>query len=226
MLKYVLLRWPFRRSKNLGMHGDAWRISDAAHGQIARRESSGPWLWIGHSGNPGNAARGDCAFSRLCMLTVDFVSLSHPFTPYLRPITFQNESVLQHITIPNVITNAADTTTVKEKCCFFSGDWANYVAKTSDQEMFDVILTSETIYNTRNYGKIIRVLREKLKSDGICYLAAKQHYFGVGGSIGQFKSAVSKSGGFQVETVYTCTENVAREILQITANAADSLNSS
>lgn len=64
------------------MHWDAWWISYAAHGQISRSESSGPWLWIGHSGNSSNAARGDCAFSRLCMLTVDFVihSLSYPFT--------------------------------------------------------------------------------------------------------------------------------------------------
>lgn len=127
----------------------------------------------------------------------------------------QNESVLQYITIPNVIANSSDTT-IKEKCQFFCGDWSNYVTNTIDQEKFDVILTSETIYNTENYNKIICVLNEKLSPSGTCYLAAKQHYFGVGGSIGQFKIALSNCGVFKTETVYTCNENISREILKIT----------
>lgn len=132
-------------------------------------------------------------------------------------ILFQNESVLQYITIPNVIANSCGTT-IKEKCQFFCGDWSNYVTRTTDQEKFDVILTSETIYNIENYNKIIRVLNEKLKPGGRCFLAAKQHYFGVGGNIGQFKIALSNCGGFKSETVYTCNENVSREILKITLN--------
>lgn len=128
---------------------------------------------------------------------------------------FQNESVLQNITIPNVIANSSDPTTIAGKCKFFSGDWNNYVTKTIADEKFDVILTSETIYNVDNYSKIIRVLEEKLKAGGVCYLAAKQHYFGVGGSVGQFKLALSECGVFATETVYTCNENVSREILKI-----------
>lgn len=90
------------------------------------------------------------------------------------------------------------------------------MTKTIDDEKFDIILTSETIYNVDNYSKIIRVLKERLKTGGECYLAAKQHYFGVGGSVGQFKIALSKSGVFDTETVFTCNENVSREILKIT----------
>lgn len=87
---------------------------------------------------------------------------------------------------------------------------------TKDDVKFHRILTSETIYNPKNYAKIINVLKEKLSPDGICYLAAKSHYFGVGGSLRQFELALREDGTFVSETVFTCHENVSREILRIT----------
>lgn len=87
---------------------------------------------------------------------------------------------------------------------------------TKDDVKFDRILTSETIYNPKNYVKIINVLSNKLKPDGHCYLAAKSHYFGVGGSLRQFEQALREDGAFHSETVFACHENVAREILRIT----------
>lgn len=80
---------------------------------------------------------------------------------------------------------------------------------------FDRILTSETIYNPKNYTKIVNVLKHKLKPDGICYLAAKSHYFGVGGSLRQFELALCDDGAFDSETVFACHENVSRKILRI-----------
>lgn len=127
--------------------------------------------------------------------------------------------VLQHITIPNIILSWKSIESpgqFSEKCKLYSGDWNNYVTHTKDGEKFDRILTSETIYNPKNYAKIINVLKEKLKPDGICYLAAKSHYFGVGGSLRQFESVLREDGAFSSETVFACQKNVSREILRIT----------
>lgn len=153
----------------------------------------------------------------------DYVSSNPIDLPSSKPVSssyfhihFQNKSVLKHITIPNVIANVETTSALNEKCRFYSGDWANYVVETKDDEKFDFILTSETIYNVLNYDKIINLLKTKLKPNGICYLAAKQQYFGVGGSIGLFKNALSNYKIFKSECVYTCNENVSREILKIT----------
>lgn len=128
----------------------------------------------------------------------------------------QNKSVLQHITIPNVLVNTKSISKLKECCRFFSGDWSNYAKLTADQEKFDFILTSETIYNVQNYDKIINILKTKLKPHGICYLAAKLHYFGVGGSLRQFEQILLKENIFDSESVYSCNDNVGREILKIT----------
>lgn len=115
-----------------------------------------------------------------------------------------------------MIANLETASALNEKCRFYFGDWANYAVATKDDEKFDFILTSETIYNVQNYDKIINLLKTKLKPNGICYLAAKQHYFGVGGSIALFKNALSNCKIFKSECVYTCSENVSREILKIT----------
>lgn len=132
--------------------------------------------------------------------------------------------MLQHITIPNIIlaTGGNDLQALMhEKCKLYSGDWNNYVTYTESDEKFDRILTSETIYNPKNYEKIINVLKQKLKPDGICYLAAKSHYFGVGGSLRQFELALRADGAFESETVFACHENVSREILRITKKVGD-----
>lgn len=90
----------------------------------------------------------------------------------------------------------------------------NYIA-IDDACKFDYILTSETIYNPDNYAKIVKVLKEKLKPNGICYLATKVYYFGVGGSVREFEKFVENEGNFESEVVCVCNENVKREILKI-----------
>lgn len=113
--------------------------------------------------------------------------------------------------------NLDQKSSLSERCQFYSGDWSSYISKTENEnQTFDFILTSETIYNIQNYEKIINVLTTKLKPNGICYLAAKSHYFGVGGSVRSFESVLlSKCKQFQSETVFLTKENVSREILKI-----------
>lgn len=123
--------------------------------------------------------------------------------------------MLLYITIPNVLVNTKSIATLKEKCRFYSGDWSNYILKTADDEKFDFILTSETIYNIQNYEKLIDCIKTKLKPTGVCYLAAKLHYFGVGGSLRQFEEILLKKDIFKSESVFSCNDNVGREILKI-----------
>lgn len=52
---------------------------------------------------------------------------------------------------------------------------------------FDVLMLSEVIYNQANYEKIATVVTALLKPDGVCFLANKLYYFGVGGSMPEFK---------------------------------------
>lgn len=51
---------------------------------------------------------------------------------------------------------------------FFSGDWS-YFLDVCEREQFDYILSSETIYNTNNYKKLIEIFRKCLKKSGIMY---------------------------------------------------------
>lgn len=151
----------------------------------------------------------------------DYVKQLHIFRRILVTLSklsfyFQNQTVLQHITIPNVLVNLKSVTALKEKCRFYSGDWSNYIEKTVDDEKFDFILTSETIYNVQNYDKLINCIKTKLKPTGTCYLAAKLHYFGVGGSLRQFEDVLLKKGLFKTENVFSCNDNIGREILKIT----------
>nr|CAD7442422.1 unnamed protein product [Timema bartmani] len=79
-----------------------------------------------------------------------------------------------------------------EECRYFSGDWQSFLDLTEkefiDEEVkYDFIFTSETIYNPDNHFKLYKVIRDRLKKTGVAYLAAKSCYFGVGGSLQQFK---------------------------------------
>lgn len=131
------------------------------------------------------------------------------------------------MTIPNVVLNLSpddddendDNLSIDEhmkRCHFYSGDWTNYIDETINDEKFDVILTSETIYNPLNYGKMLNVLKTKMKPLGCAYLAAKIYYFGVGGGIRYFEKFIQDDGALQSTVVWTSDENVPREILKIT----------
>jgi len=56
--------------------------------------------------------------------------------------------------MPNVQLNFPDTSSFR----FFSGDWKNLEEQFKLEAVtgYDVILTSETIYNVQNYEKLVR----------------------------------------------------------------------
>ncbi|KOB75658.1 Histidine protein methyltransferase 1-like protein [Operophtera brumata] len=133
-------------------------------------------------------------------------------------LTFQdyNKEVLEYVTIPNVLLNIEEDTRESDikKCKFYSGDWASFNKKIDN--VFDVIVTSETIYNECNYDKLISLFEDRLSNKGVIFVAAKTHYFGVGGGTRQFEKAVEKNGLFSSEVCWKSTGGIQREILKIT----------
>ncbi|EDO34283.1 predicted protein, partial [Nematostella vectensis] len=114
-----------------------------------------------------------------------------------------NEEVLEHFTLPNVTLNlAANSTSIEEKLeitNFFSGDWGKLESfinpEKCQEKCYDVILTAETIYNVDNYDKLHSFFEAHLKRPGgVVFVAAKSHYFGVGGGIGTFATMVQEKG--------------------------------
>ncbi|CAK1556386.1 unnamed protein product [Leptosia nina] len=134
-------------------------------------------------------------------------------------VTFQdyNKEILEHVTIPNVLLNMEEEDNMKEiqRCTFYSGDWKLFNDMLSSEKKYDVILTSETIYNLNNYDKLIKLFEDRLNDDGIVYVAAKTYYFGVGGGMRQFEKAISGTGKFKTEIVWKTSSGIQREILTI-----------
>lgn len=136
-------------------------------------------------------------------------------------VTFQdyNKEVLEFITIPNVLINIEEERENEiKKCGFHSGDWQSFNDKLPKTDLYDIILTSETIYNESNYYKLINLFIERLKPDGVVYVAAKTYYFGVGGGLRQFEKAIQENGLLNCEICWKSTDGIRREILRITCN--------
>ncbi|XP_032666016.1 histidine protein methyltransferase 1 homolog isoform X2 [Odontomachus brunneus] len=129
-----------------------------------------------------------------------------------------NAEVLRFLTVPNVLLNFDDRTSVSTRCELYAGDWESFAMLFDDDEnrRCDYIFTSETIYNPDNYRKLHDVFKKRLKIDGVVFVAGKTYYFGVGGGMRQFESFVLKEGYFDIETVWRNQDGVNREILKLT----------
>lgn len=122
-----------------------------------------------------------------------------------------NEEVIQYYTIPNVQLNISQTE-LNKKCRFFSGDWDPFSEYPLD---YDVILTSETVYNPQCYSKLLNVFNGLLHSQGCVLLAAKVHYFGVGGCITEFVQLIKENNVFNCITKEEIPASVPRVILEL-----------
>ncbi|EDW87484.1 histidine protein methyltransferase 1 homolog [Drosophila yakuba] len=133
-----------------------------------------------------------------------------------------NKDVLEYITYPNIVLNLEDSLSEDEKLKFldksttlYSGDWTNFAELSRNEEKYDLILTSETIYNIENQQKLLDTFAGRLKSEGVVLVAAKSHYFGVGGGLEQFSERIRLGNVFQSESVWQAEENLKRGILQL-----------
>ncbi|KAF7632415.1 hypothetical protein Mgra_00008195 [Meloidogyne graminicola] len=123
-----------------------------------------------------------------------------------------NDYVLETCTKRNFQLNGIDL----EKCFFIASDWNN-CEELKNSKKFDIILTSETIYNENNYIPLLNLMNELLAINGEIYLAAKSYYFGVGGSIDSFKKLIQSKGIFNCQEVWKTTKSsVERRILKMT----------
>lgn len=138
-----------------------------------------------------------------------------------------NSEVIDRLTIPNVLLNAPTESEgsredrVRPECRFFSGDWRS-LEEILPSSKYDLILTSETIYNLENQDTLLALFQKCLKEGGSVLVAAKIHYFGVGGGVRQFESVAEKSS-WTTETVVKIESEVKREIIRMTRTKSKSL---
>ncbi|KAH8241126.1 hypothetical protein KR026_012578 [Drosophila bipectinata] len=133
-----------------------------------------------------------------------------------------NKDVLEYITCANVLLNLDESLTEAEKLeyldkktSFYSGDWSHFTDLTKESEKYDVILTSETIYNIDNQQKLLDTFASRMKPEGIVLVAAKSYYFGVGGGLDQFEDKIREANVFVSESVWQADKNLKRGILQL-----------
>ncbi|KOC65533.1 Histidine protein methyltransferase 1 like protein [Habropoda laboriosa] len=135
-----------------------------------------------------------------------------------------NVEVISTVTIPNVLLNFEDRESILKRCEFFCGDWESFTklhVSSGENKLveYDLIFTSETIYNPDNHKKLYEVFKQRLKQDGIGLIAAKSYYFGVGGGIRQFQNFIEEDGIFDVDVTWKSQDillGLQREILKIT----------
>ncbi|XP_038044698.1 histidine protein methyltransferase 1 homolog [Patiria miniata] len=129
-----------------------------------------------------------------------------------------NEEVIEHMTIPSVVLNRSQDGPTNQDLRFFAGDWSLVQQKlisSNPDTKYDIILTSETIYSVDSHDKLYQILRALLRPNGVIYIAAKTHYFGVGGGTRIFEDLVRQRKEFNIEVCKTFTEGVKREILKM-----------
>ncbi|EYU32714.1 hypothetical protein ABFS82_14G038700 [Erythranthe guttata] len=139
-----------------------------------------------------------------------------------------NAEVLQCLTIPNVTANIekntehlaaphAEVGPTKTETRFFSGDWGEVhqllsPASTSEEDEakccgYDVILMAETVYSISTLPNLYKLIKKCISiPNGVVYMAAKKHYFGVGGGSRRFLSLVEKDGTMASSLVAEVTD--------------------
>ncbi|NXR11167.1 MET18 methyltransferase, partial [Semnornis frantzii] len=152
-----------------------------------------------------------------------------------------NSTVIDKITLPNTVANCVNEghgddrknskppskrpkvaeclPDVLTKCRFFSGEWSAVtqllLSSNKSFSKYDVILTSETIYNPNYYNALHDTLAQLLDTNGRVYLASKVHYFGVGGGIHLFEKFVEERNVFRTSIVKTIDKGLQRCILEM-----------
>ena len=105
------------------------------------------------------------------------------------------------------------------KCSFFSGDWSEFSRLMHSMELhpplYDIVLTSETIYSTSSQSKLLDILKQFTSPNGVILLAAKSHYFGVGGSVLMFKELVRLDGTLEYSVVKEFCNGIVRQIVKL-----------
>ncbi len=133
-----------------------------------------------------------------------------------------DKDVIWNLTIPVVEENIQVIgATPGRKARFFAGDWGTLHADVLGPQglvnAYDVVLTTETIYNEEASKRLLSCIKSCLKPEGVCYLSAKSFYFGVGGGVAGFLSLLERDGTFRHRRLQVIDDGRSnrREILEI-----------
>ena len=136
-------------------------------------------------------------------------------------LTDYNRDVVEEVTAPNALATFALMESEGEatpgRLRLLCGDWSGYDAFV-EADGVDLLLTSESIYDASQYGSLCAFIAHALSPRGVCLLAAKSYYFGVGGGTNAFASyCETYFGALRVERVKTISDGKSnvREILAI-----------
>lgn len=149
-----------------------------------------------------------------------------------------NSLVIDEVTLPNMAANCAledeenDGNELEVKRCrksevpqklgqcrFFSGEWSTFCKLVTSEkhfEKYDLILTSETIYNPDYYDTLHQTFLQLLGKNGRVLLASKAHYFGVGGGVHLFQKFVEERNVFKIRTLEIIDEGLKRFLIEMT----------
>ena len=86
-----------------------------------------------------------------------------------------------------------------------------------ENKKFDIIISADTLYNVENYEYLHNSIMENLNNPGICFVASKKYYFGVGGGTSLFIDFVESKGKLSVKCVKEISDGFSniREILEL-----------
>ncbi|XP_028825948.1 histidine protein methyltransferase 1 homolog [Denticeps clupeoides] len=104
------------------------------------------------------------------------------------------------------------------RCRFFSGDWTSFLPLLLSEKpppKYDMILTSETIYNTSYYKALHDVFEQLLANNGVVYLSTKSHYFGVGGGLHLFETFVVQRNVLEVKRLKDIETGLQRHVVSL-----------
>jgi hypothetical protein len=103
-----------------------------------------------------------------------------------------NQQIIENITFENVqrfLANFSISPNISLEFKFVYGDWSVMFKKSLlPDNYFNVILTSETIYNRNNYKHLLNLFKLCLltETNSLVLLSAKSYYFGCGGNLLEF----------------------------------------
>ena len=132
-------------------------------------------------------------------------------------------SVIRDLTVPVVSENVRLLGSRAVR--YFAGDWGTLAPDVLGPRRlvgsYDVVLTSESIYNEEASVRLLDCIKCCLKpGTGVCYLAAKSFYFGVGGGVAGFQAAVDRDGTLRHRVLRVIDDGKSnrREILELRYN--------
>ena len=113
----------------------------------------------------------------------------------------------------------ASLETYRLRLRFFSGAWHAFDLARAGGAPYHLVLTAETIYHPHALPSLVRLLQNACASGeetGVCLVAAKTVYFGVGGGIVEFVRAVEACARtVRVETVWEISTGVSRKVMRV-----------